>query len=63
MVCGLRLSGVVAVPVLPVLSIFALNGRDIWQGETAEDFAPKLKQLSLMTFIYTLVFGSSLILV
>ena len=48
---------------LPVLSIFALNGRDIWQGETAEDFAPKLKQLSLMTFIYTLVFGTSLILV
>jgi 1,4-dihydroxy-2-naphthoate octaprenyltransferase len=49
-------------PFLLVLGIFAINGRDIWKGETAGDFAPKLKQLSLMTFAYTLVFGISLVL-
>jgi 1,4-dihydroxy-2-naphthoate octaprenyltransferase len=48
---------------LVVLGIFAINGRDIWQGQGPEDFAPKLKQLSLMTFVYTLVFGASLVVV
>ncbi len=48
---------------LLVLGIFAINGRDIWQAHGPEDFAPKLKQLSLMTFAYTLVFGLSLVVV
>lgn len=48
---------------LLVLSLFAINGRDIWRGKSAADFAPKLKQLSLMTFAYTLIYGASLVLV
>ncbi len=48
---------------LAVLGLFARNARDIWYGSKPGDFAPKLKQLSLMTFVYTLVFGISLVVV
>lgn len=46
---------------LLVLALFSKNAFDIWQGKAPEDFAPKLKQLSLMTFVYTVVFGMSLV--
>ena len=47
---------------LLVLLLFYFNGRAIWQGNHPEDFAPQLKRLSIFTFIYSLVFGVSLML-
>lgn len=47
---------------LLVLLLFYSNGRAIRQGQNPEDFAPQLKRLSIFTFIYSLLFGVSLIL-
>jgi len=47
---------------LVVLLLFGVNARTIWKGHQPSDFAPCLKQLSLFTFFYSVLFGISIML-
>ncbi len=48
---------------LLVLVLFGLNGIKIWKGQNPSDFAPQLKKLAIFTFLYSVVFGVSLVVV
>lgn len=46
---------------LLILALFYVHGNRVWNSYTPSDFAPLLKQLSLVTLAYAMFFGISLI--